>query len=187
MDLSLDPESDMLASSVDMSLSIAQSNSSASSICPPSCNNINLPHTLLWKASQLHPSAIPNSHISPEEFKEVVNAALKNLSDGQTYNEVKVFGLTWKDNNLGLKTPEKGSIIEDETEELMRVFRDQFGYCTQYYRIPSLLPFENVQYELVTIRRDLANMKAEGKKVLLIVYYNGHGGRKDNKQLIWSA
>jgi len=42
----------------------------------------------------VYPSTILNLYISPKEFKEVVNIALRNLSNGQTYNKVIVLGLT---------------------------------------------------------------------------------------------
>lgn len=155
-----------------------------SSVCPHCYNDINSPEQ---QKSQIHPRTIPSSHIPLEEFKITINTAMKNQHKGGMYDEVKVLLLNWKANDLGLKTPEKGSLILDETMNLMRVFRDVYHFDTNHYVIPSESPSTKVQLELSKIIDNLSDMQTkEKKRALLIVYYNGHGTMKDGK-LVWSA
>jgi hypothetical protein len=129
---------------------------------------------------------IPNSHISIDEFKDTLNAALaKQLNEGH-YDEVKVLLLNWKDNDIGLKKPEAGSLILDETKMLMEVFQKYYRYDTEHYLIPSVNPQTKLQTRLSIIIEGITDQKSMGKKPLLILYYNGHGTMKDGK-LIWSA
>ena len=104
----------------------------------------------------------------------------------QSYDEVKALLLNWQANDLALKIPEAGSLIIDETKKLMGVCRDLYGFDTEYYSIPSQNPQTNVQKLLGNIIADLSDKAIVKKRVLLIVYYNGHGAVKDGR-LIWSA
>ena len=153
-------------------------------ICPHCYNDINSPSQ---NGSQVHAKTISkNSHVTFEEFKTAANAALKGQFEGGSYDEVKALLLNWQANDLALKIPEAGSLIIDETKKLMGVFRDLYRFDTEYYSIPSQNPHPKVQKLLASIIVDLSDKKAEKKKVLLIVYYNGHGKAKDGR-LIWSA
>jgi len=153
-------------------------------VCPHCHTNISSPGQ---ERSQIHPRTIPNSHIYLEEFKMAINTALKSQYKGGIYDEVKALLLNWEANDLGLKKPEKGSLILDETANLMRVFQDLYHFDTNHYLIPSENPQTKVQLELSKIIDDLSDKKSkEQKKALLIVYYNGHGTVKDGK-LVWSA
>jgi hypothetical protein len=152
-------------------------------ICPHCYNNINSPPQ---NGSQVHAKTIPNSHVTFEEFKTAANAALKGRFERGSYDEVKALLLNWQANDLALKKPEAGSLIIDETKKLMGVFRDVYRFDTEYYSIPSHSPQTKVQKLFAGIIDDLSDKKDKNKRVLLIVYYNGHGGAKDGK-LIWSA
>jgi hypothetical protein len=165
------------------SSALATDASSETLICPHCYNNINSPSQ---KGSQVHAKTIPNSHTTFEDFKTAANAALKGQFEGGSYDEVKALLLNWKANDLALKTPEAGSLIIDETKKLMGVFQDVYRFDAEYYSIPSENAHSKVQRLLATIIDDLSDKKAEKKRVLLIVYYNGHGAVKDGK-LIWSA
>ena len=155
-----------------------------SSVCPHCYTNINSPKE---PRSQLHPRTIPTAHIEFDNFKMAVNTALENQHKGGRYDEVQVLLLNWEGNDLGLKTPKRGSLILDETTNLMRVFRDEYGFNTDHYLIPSVNPFTKVQLKLCGIIDDLSDKQTkEKKRALLIVYYNGHGTMEDGK-LIWSA
>jgi hypothetical protein len=155
-----------------------------SSVCPHCYKEINSPEQ---QRSQIHPRTIANSHVHLEEFKTTVNTALKNQYKKGVYDEVKVLLLNWKANDLGLKTPEQGSLIVDETMDLLGVFRDVYHFRTEHYLIPSETPFTKVQLQLGRIIDDLSGKQTmEEKRALLIVYYNGHGTMKDGK-LLWSA
>jgi hypothetical protein len=156
---------------------------SPSLICPHCYNNINSPSP---NGSQAHPKTIPNSHVTFEEFKTAANTALKGQFKEGSYDEVKVLLLNWQANDLAPKKPEAGSLIIDETKKLMDVFRDVYRFDTEYYSIPSKNAQMKVLKLLVNTMDDLSDKKAENKRVLLIVYYNGHGIMKDGR-LIWSA
>jgi hypothetical protein len=156
---------------------------SPSSICPHCYNNINSPSQ---NGSQVHAKTIPNTHVTFEEFKTAANAALKGQFEGGSYDEVKALLLNWQANDLALKTPEAGSLIIDETKKLMGVFQDVYRFDTEYYSIPSESAHTKVQLLLANIINDLSDKKAKKKRVLLIVYYNGHGHVKDGR-LIWAA
>jgi hypothetical protein len=158
-------------------------NSSSSSICPLCRNNIDSPSQ---NGSQVYVTTIANSHITFEKFKTAVNAALKGQFEGGSYDAVKALLVNWQANDIALKTPEAGSLIIDETKKLMGVFRDFYRFDTQYYSIPSETAETKVQKELGKIIDDLSEKKAGKKRVLLIVYYNGHGDVKDG-MLIWAA
>jgi hypothetical protein len=151
-------------------------------ICPHCYNDINSPPQ---NGSQVHAKTMLNSHVTFEEFKTAVNAALKGQFERGPYDEVKALLLNWQANDLALKIPEAGSLIIDETKKLMGVFRDLYRFDTEYYSIPSQYPQLNVQGLLANTITDLS-YKAGEKRALLIVYYNGHGEVKDGK-LIWSA
>ena len=129
---------------------------------------------------------MPNSHITFEEFKTTANAALQGQFERGSYEEVKALLLNWQANDLALKTPEKGSLIINETKTLMGIFQGVYHFDTEYYSIPSENARTKVQKLLANIIDDLSDKKAKGKRVLLILYYNGHGVMKDGK-LIWSA
>jgi hypothetical protein len=182
MTSSPDSETDAVESIMDLSLSCTTSNSS--SVCPHCLTNIDSPPQ---KGSQVHPKTIPNSHVSFDEFKSAANAALKGQFGGGSYDEVKALLLNWHANDLGLKKPEAGSLIVDETKRLMGAFRDLYRFDTEYYLIPSQNPQTKVQKLLGNIIDDLSDkIEIEKKQVILIVYYNGHGAVK-NGRLIWSA
>jgi len=156
---------------------------SSSLICPHCYNNISSPSP---NGSQVHAKTIPNSHTTFEEFKTAANAALKGQFGRGSCEEVKALLLNWQANDLALKTPERGSLIIDETKKLMGIFQDVYRFDTEYYSIPSQNAQIQVQKQLANIIADLSDKKAEKKRVLLIVYYNGHGVVKEGR-LIWSA
>jgi hypothetical protein len=68
----------------------------------------------------------------------------------------------------------------------MGVFQDVYRFDTEYYSILSESAKTKVRKPLANIIDDLSDKKAKKKRVLLIVYYNGHGVVKDGR-LIWSA
>lgn len=184
MALSPNLETDATLSLTDVSVADSTSNSSSASICPHCYKNIDLPPQ---KRSQVHPTNIPNSHADFEDFKLAANAALKGQFEGGSYDEVKALLLNWEANDLGLKTPEAGSLIDDETQKLKRLLEDSYLFHTEYFSIPSHNPQTKVQKLLADTIDDLSDKKEVQKmRVLLLVYYNGHGTIKDGK-LIWSA
>jgi hypothetical protein len=107
---------------------------SSSLICPHCYNDINSPPQ---NGSQVHAKTLPNSHINFKEFKTAANAALKGQFEGGSCEDVKALLLNWQANDLALKTPEKGSLIIDETKRLMGIFQDVYHFDTEYYSIPS--------------------------------------------------
>ncbi|KAN0086597.1 hypothetical protein V8E54_000285 [Elaphomyces granulatus] len=123
---------------------------------------------------QLHPDTISTAHTTFEDWKKEVNEAIKFRLDGTMHDDVRVLLLTWQDNDLGSKA--KGSLILDETQDLERVFRDEYGYNTRHYQIPSKFPEVTLQNILAQIVADLETNE-EIKKPLLIIYYNGHAFR----------
>lgn len=176
-------ETDAVASNMELNLSDAASNSSFS-VCPHCFNKIDSPPHF---GSQVHPQSISNSHISFEEFKSKANAALKGRFGGGSYDEVKALLLNWHANDLGLKKPEAGSLILDETKKLMGIFRNLYRFHAEHHLIPSRNPQTKVQKLLGDVIDELSDKKEIGsKEILLIVYYNGHGMVKDGR-LIWSA
>jgi len=176
-------ETDAASSITALNLSDTTSNSSTASTCPHCYNDVNSPPR---KTSHLHPVSIPNDHVEFDHFKAAANEALRNRFKGSDYDEVTVLLLNWKANDLALKTPEAGSLIKDETLKLKSVFENVYSFSTKYFEIPSVNAEPKMQLLLASTINELSDMKATGKKVLLIVYYNGHGAIKDGK-LIWSA
>ena len=184
MALSPNSETDATLSLTDLSIADTTSNSSSSSICPHCYNNIDFTQQ---KGSQVHPINISNSHTDFEKFKLAANVALKGQFDRGSYDEVKALLLNWKANDMGLKTPEAGSLIVDETQKLKRVLEDLYLFRTEYFSIPSNNPQTKVQKLLADTIDDLSDKKEIQKmRVLLLVYYNGHGAMKNGK-LVWSA
>lgn len=184
--MALDPSSgtDPATPPSDLSLSDTTSNSSSASICPHCYNDIN---SSWQKTSQVHPISISNAHVNFDHFKSAANAALKDQFKGGNYDDVKALLLNWKENDIGLKTPETGSLVKDETLKLKTIFKEIYSYDAEYVEILSQNPETKVQTLLANAIDVLSDAKAtNNKKVLFIVYYNGHGAMKDGK-LIWSA
>lgn len=158
-------------------LSTGTMNASLLALCP-SCGR-NTDGASVPRSPQLHPNIIPTEHTSFDNWMKETNVAIKSRLEGGTNNMVKALLLTWKDNDLGSKAPEqKGSLLLDETEELERVFRANYGYETRHYDIPS----DNSEALLVgvlsSIITELQTAAVKDKKrPLLIVYYNGHAFR----------
>jgi hypothetical protein len=172
-------ETDAGLSIVNLSLSETTSNSSSASICSHCYNNIDLPPQ---KGPQIHPITITNSHTSFEEFKVAANAALKRQFEGGSYDEVKGLLLNWHANDMAMMNPEAGSVVVDETKKLMGILQDLYHFNTDYYSIPSQNPQTKVQKLLGNIIDGLPDKKdIEGKRVLLLVYYNGHGDVKNGR------
>lgn len=168
----------------ELSLSDTTSNSSSASICPHCCKNIDFPPQ---DGSQIYPTKIQNSHLDFETFKQAANAALKGQFEGVEYDEARALLLNWKANDIGLKASEAGSLIIDETHRLEKVLKDLYRFDTEYFPIPSENPPAKVQKLLADAIAELSDKRVVEKwRVLLIVYYNGHGAVKDGK-LIWSA
>ncbi|OKL58041.1 hypothetical protein UA08_06739 [Talaromyces atroroseus] len=154
------------------------------SICPHCLRNTKLPRQ---GNGQALPVSIPNAHIDFADFKNRVNAALKSEAEqDHHYQEVKVLLLNWEDNDIGLKPSGTGSYILDETRQLMEMFKNTYHYDAKYYLIPSNDPQQELAQILVDNVTDLTRKHRAGKKVLFIVYYNGHGVYNKGK-LIWSA
>jgi len=157
--------------------------SNETSVCP-SCNRS---RTLGRGVSRIHPERLPNEHIELEEFKAAVNNALKIEDARRSYDEVEALLLNWEANDLGLKTPEKGSVILDETLALKKVLEEEWGFHATHHLIPSTIPQAKVSHILSGLNLNLSLKRVEEKKkILLIVYYNGHGDILNGK-LIWSA
>jgi hypothetical protein len=134
--------------------------------------------------SRLHPTTIPNTHTTIEEWKKATDEAIKLRLESRYNDEVKVLLLTWKANDIGSKSPDAGSLVLDETIELQRVFKEIYGYQTELFEIPSDSPQMELQTLLSKILLDLDKERLKKKRPLLIIYYNGHGSRsKDPRYL----
>ncbi|KAF2830970.1 hypothetical protein CC86DRAFT_377896 [Ophiobolus disseminans] len=127
--------------------------------------------------SKLHPSVLLNEHTKFDTFKTEVNRALDSQKYQDTYDEVEVILFTWREHDLG-------PLILRETDELKEVF-EEWGFNATHFSIPSISPQSEVDFELATYNKSLSHKLEDGKNVLLIVYYNGHGTVKDRK-LFWS-
>lgn len=96
---------------------------------------------------------------------------LVQSSKEQEYTAVKVLFLKWQDCNLD-------PAVENETLELQRVFRDQYGfdagYSTDVFRIPSQLSEDALDAHVSQAKLAFSQLQTSEKK-LMIVYYNGHG------------
>ena len=94
---------------------------------------------------------------------------------GSRYSEVHVLFLSWKDDLLG---------VSKEIAELKDVFRETYHYDTEEWHIPSNRSHNSL------VKRITEFLEAyEERKNLLIVYYAGHGGLNDDRQLVgaWSV
>ena len=171
--------SSTVALSVSLSQDLAETEPSSTTVCPHCLNNVNLP-------ASVQNTVIPKSFISLDEFKNAANAALKERFKKESYQVAKALFLNWQANDLAPKIPEAGSYIFDETKSLMGIFRNSYHFDTEYFPIPSTNAKSKVQMLLAVNIADLSDQVALNKKVLLIIYYNGHANVKDGK-LVWSA
>jgi hypothetical protein len=122
-----------------------------------------------------------------EKFKAAVNDALKIEHARRAYDEVEALLFNWEANDLALKTPERGSVILDETLALKKVLEEEWGFHATHHLIPSEVPQASVSCMLAQLNYNLSlKQNVEKKKTLLIVYYSGHGDILNGK-LIWSA
>ena len=122
-------------------------------------------------------ASLPSSHITREKFKPAK----------RPYDKVEVLLLNWEANNLGLHASGRGSAVYDETAELAKVFEERWGFDVTHHEIPSVVPERQLTTTLAKFDQRLTKGKVvEKKKVLFILYYNGHGDVLDGK-LVWSA
>jgi hypothetical protein len=136
---------------------------------------------------RLYPEVLSNGHSEFEKFKSTVNNALKAQHKRGAYDHVEVRMFTWKKNDLALKAPEKrGSVIIDETLALKKVLEDDWGFTAIHYEIPSERSQKQLGAYITQLDNELQEKYENGERVLLIVYYDGHGDML-NRELIWSA
>jgi hypothetical protein len=130
---------------------------------------------------------LPHGHTHFEEFKKNANTVLEGKHEQRPYNEVQALLFTWKKNDLGLKAPDKkDSVIIDETVCLKGVFIEDWGFQAKHHEFGSGEPQREVDMLLSDLDFELSDKNSANKKVLLIIYYNGHG-TIFNHNLIWSA
>jgi hypothetical protein len=134
--------------------------------------------------SRLHPSTIPNTHITVDEWKKATNEAIKQRLETRYNDVVHVLLLTWKANDIGSKAPDPGSLVLDEAKELEHVFTDLYGYKTKLFEIPSDSPQLRLQLLFSEILLELDQERQNSKRPLLVVYYNGHGRRSENPHFL---
>lgn len=100
--------------------------------------------------------------------------------DRKTYTAVKVLLLNWQNCNLD---PD----VANETLELQKVLRDEYGFDAGYKTDVFRIPDSNSSLELHAYMSNAIlafdKLQTPGKK-LMIVYYNGHGKVKSNELLI---
>lgn len=106
-----------------------------------------------------------------ETLTDAAAAAFPNRSRSR-YIGVHVLLLSWEDDNL--------EVIK-EVLELQDVFRVNYGFEAEVWRIPSRKSHNSLAGKLLRFVDDY-----DDKENLLIVYYGGHGGMDDDRRCIWS-
>jgi len=155
-----------------------EASSSNQNRCDPT-GNVPVSVGALNSSSPLHhgsekPLSIPHSDM--DIFKAKLNATLKKTMEGKHYDSVQVLLLNWKDHDLG-------PVIAKETKELEYVFKNSYGFETEYLELHGAKAQHRLGQRLFQIGID-RNPK---QKQLFILYYNGHGTKDKNGGLIWTA
>ncbi|KAI9774101.1 MAG: hypothetical protein M1840_005194 [Geoglossum simile] len=129
------------------------------------------------EADKKNPISPGTSHSDWGIFQTKLNKYLGKYFN-QSHAAVQVVLLTWKGTDLG-------PMIAIETEDLQEVFRDDYGFQTDYVKLEG----RSVQLKLGRVLLNhLCNLgNLEGRKKLFIIYYNGHSTEDSNGEVIWSA
>ena len=108
-----------------------------------------------------------------DELTAAANGAFPNRGVGTSrYKGAHVLLLSWEEDSLG---------VIKEIQELEDVFRNDYHYDTEEWRIPSVRSHNSLAAKILGFLDD-----HESKDSLLIVYYGGHGEMNDDRQCIWS-
>lgn len=124
-----------------------------------------------------HDTSLASYHIRDiKSFADTLNSAATRAYPNRgksRYTGVNVLLLSWVDDDLGVKK---------EVDELERVFRRDYRFRTENWKIPSgPRAHHHLTGKLWHFIEDYDNQDR-----LLIVYYGGHGGMNDDRQCVWS-
>jgi hypothetical protein len=169
-----DSNSSLMSLNQSDTISSSSSDPSSVSICPHCYSNTQSPFR---NGSPTHPISLANPHIDVTTFKDDINAALEGRFHSGSYGFTTALLLNWAENDMG-------PLIRKETGELSFVLKDCFGIASIYHDIPSRTPYTKVQSYLSTEINNVSEKVSDGKKGLLIVYYNGHGAMKDGRLIL---
>jgi hypothetical protein len=156
-------------------LNDSDNTSMTSNFCPH-CSRSLSPFS--QSGSRTHPESLSIAYVDWSDLRTNLNNALLNKFDRGPYIFIEALLLTWAVSDLGPK-------IEQETDVLCSVLKDDYHFQAEHRTIPSVNPGSKVQSLLATKIGDLED-KSQGNRALFIVYYNGHRAEKKDK-LIWAV
>ena len=142
----------------------------------PTCSRSISPHQRIFERT--HPESLALPHSDWETFKTKISISLQENFD-TSYAVVQVLLLSWSATDLG-------PMVARETRDLQDVFRDDYGFQTEYFELQGRLARKDLEKKLFDYKHEL-EVKFLERKTLLIVYYNGHGAVDPSGRLIWSA
>lgn len=88
------------------------------------------------------------------------------------YSEVHVLLIRWEEDELE---------VEHEMEDLLKVFKDMYGFSTERFLIPTQNSHRKLNHKALSFVEE-----HEKEDMLLIVYYGGHGVINKSRQSTWS-
>lgn len=127
-------------------------------------------------ASEKYPNGLNAEHISSlEKFVDDLNTGLRNTFPRSTapYKRSHVLLISWEEDDLGTVS---------EIDELGALFRDQYRFTTEHFKIPTEDAEDQLEEKLVIARNQHAK-----ESDLLIIYYGGHGILDEQGRSIWKA
>jgi hypothetical protein len=117
-------------------------------------------------------------HIDLEKFGQSLHTAAKAVFPNTSktrYKKVSVLMLCWEDEDPNLP-------VSDEIEKLDDVFKNNFGFDTEVWKIPG----RNSHAKLTQKILDLIDTEDDPKGHLFIVYYGGHAKLTHDRLLSWT-
>ncbi|KAL8668875.1 MAG: hypothetical protein Q9168_006507 [Polycauliona sp. 1 TL-2023] len=122
-----------------------------------------------------HDISLIDYHVKDvETLGKVLNkaaAAAFPRSGTSRYCDVYVLLLSWEDDDLD---------VVQEVDDLEQVFRDDYRYRVERWKIPSTTSHNSLVYRMMQALRDF-----ESDDKLFIAYYAGHGFMNDDRQCVW--
>ena len=127
------------------------------------------------QSARTHDISLVDYHVKDiKAFGEALtNAASAAFPSGRhsRYKGVYVLLLSWEMDNLG---------VIREIMELQEVFRSQYHFETEEWKIPSHKSHNSLSSRILNFVESY-----DDKNNLLIIYYGGHGGMNDDRHCIW--
>ena len=112
-----------------------------------------------------------------DDFNAAVSGALAR--NGSPYERAFVLFLRWERDDF--LEPGINNGVQGEIDALEQVFREDYGFITETYLIPSENSHRNLQKRIFQFQDE-----HDSRSELLLVYYGGHGALSRLNQSIWA-